>query len=106
MSSMMAVNKEVVKANPIVLNFSIDREVLFALRKDEEFFIKEIKKMLSLKYFQSQQLSLGLAARLADMSKDDFIQYLGDNQIDVFQYTDREFDEEMEFLSINCGKKQ
>ena len=92
-----------VRANLIDLTFPINREVLYALRKDENLFINDIKKTLALKYFQTQQLSLGLAAKLADMNKDDFIQFLGFNQIDIYQYTEREFDEEMEFL-IGMGE--
>jgi predicted HTH domain antitoxin len=92
------------KMSVINLSFPVEREVLFALRQDEELFLNDIRKILALRYFQSQQLSLGLAARLADMDKDDFIQYLGVNQIDIYQYTEREFDDEMKFLS-GLGKK-
>ena len=94
----MVADKYIAKPKPIDLTFSVDREVLFALHKNKDLFVDEIKKVLALKYFQSQQLSLGLASRLAGMNKDDFIQLLGDNQIDIYQYTEREFDEEMEFL--------
>ena len=93
-----------VKTNLIDLTFPVIREILYALRKDENLFISDIKKILALKYFQSQQLSLGLAAKLADMNKDDFIQFLGVNQIDIYQYTEREFDEEIDFLS-SIGEK-
>ena len=88
-----------VKGNQVSLNFPVEREVLFALRKDENIFLDDMKKILALEYFRSQQLSLGLAAKLAGMSKDDFIQYLGANQVDIFQYSDNEFDDELEFLS-------
>ena len=91
--------KNVNKTNKLELSFPIEREILFALRQDEEIFINDIRKILALRYFQLQQLSLGLAAKLANMDKDDFIQYLGFNQIDIYQYTDHEFDEEMSFLS-------
>ena len=87
------------KMNQVNLILPVEREVLFALRKDEDLFVNDIRKIIALKYFQSQQLSLGLAAKLAVMSKDDFIQFLGANQVDIYQYTDREFDEEIEFLS-------
>ena len=85
--------------NSLALTLPVEREVLFTLRKSEDIFISEAKKILALNYFKSQQLSLGLAAKLADMNKDDFIQYLGRNQIDIYQYTDQEFDAEMELLS-------
>ena len=95
----MVVYKENEKTDKLNLVFPIEREVLFALRKDENLFLDDIRKILALEYFRSQQLSLGLASKLADMNKDDFIQFLGANQIDIYQYTDSEFDEEMGFLS-------
>ena len=100
----MVSNKNINQANQVNLSFPVEREVLFALRQNEELFVDDIRKILALRYFQSQQLSLGLAARLANMDKDDFIQYLGANQIDIYQYTDREFDDEMAFLS-DFGEK-
>ena len=88
------------KKAPVNLMFPVEREVLFALRKDENIFLNDMRKILALEYFRSQQLSLGLAARLANMGKDDFIQFLGSNQVDIYQYTDSEFDDELNFLSI------
>ena len=87
------------KGTQLNLTFPVEREVLFALRKDENIFLNDMRRILALEYFRSQQLSLGLAAKLADMDKDDFIQFLGDSQVDIYQYTDNEFDEEMNFLS-------
>ena len=89
----------VTKGTQLNLTLPVEREVLFALRKDENIFLNDIKKILALEYFRSQQLSLGLAAKLADMDKDDFIHFLGDNQVDIYQYTENEFDEEVKFLS-------
>ena len=100
----MVGDKKISKMNQVNLFFPVEREVLFALRQDEELFVNDIRKILALRYFQSQQLSLGLAARLANMDKDDFIQYLGANQIDIYQYTDREFDDEIEFMT-SLGEK-
>jgi len=88
----------------IALTLPVEREVLFTLCKNEDVFIKDAKKMLALNYFKAQQLSLGLASKLADMNKDDFIQYLGENQVDIYQYSGQEFDEEVMFLS-QIGEK-
>ena len=85
--------------NSIALTLPVEKEILFTLRKSEDIFISEAKRILALNYFKSQQLSLGLAAKLADMGKDDFIQYLGKHQVDIYQYTDQEFDDEMRLLS-------
>jgi predicted HTH domain antitoxin len=41
-------------------------------------------------------VSLGYCAQIADMSKEEFIKYLGANGISIFQYDDeQEFIEEM-----------
>ena len=46
-------------------------------------------------YFQNKA-SLGACAQIADMSKEEFIGYLGANGISIFQFDDeREFVEEM-----------
>ena len=95
----LMVGRSTNQVNQVNLSFPVEREVLFALRQDEELFVSNVRKILALRYFQSQQLSLGLAARLANMEKDDFIQYLGSNRIDIYQYTENEFDDEMTFLS-------
>jgi len=89
----------------LALTLPVEPEILFILRKNEDTFISEAKKILALNYFKSQQLSLGLAAKLADTNKDDFIQYLGRNQVDIYQYTDQEFDAEMKLLS-KIGKER
>ena len=48
-----------------------------------------------LSYIQDKN-SLGYCAKIADMSKEDFIRYLGSNGISIFQFDDeREFVEEM-----------
>ena len=56
----MVIGRQIDKTNQVNLTFPVGRDILFALRKDEALFVNDIKKILALKYFQSQQLSLGL----------------------------------------------
>jgi len=46
----------------------------------------ESRKLLALKYFKEKVVSLGRAAELADLSKWDFIEYLSENDVPVFDY--------------------
>lgn len=44
-------------------------------------------------YYVSQGVSIGYCAQIADMTKEDFIKFLGMNNISIFKY-----DDENEFL--------
>ena len=46
--------------------------------------------------YANQKISLGKAAELADLSKPDFIKYLGDNQISVFRYGSENYIHELQ----------
>jgi len=81
------------------LNINIPEEVIFVLKKDKKALEKDISKMLALKLFSERRLSLGKCAELAEMSKNDFVDYLGENSIDVYRYTEEEFRKEVEFIS-------
>ena len=70
------------------INIPISEEVLFILKKDEKSLQEEARKILALQFFKERKLSLGKAAELADMDKDDFVILLGKNQIDIYQYTE------------------
>jgi predicted HTH domain antitoxin len=72
------------------LNIPVPKEVLFVLKKDEKSLRDEARKILALDFFKKRRLSLGKAAALAGLSKDDFTIFLGLNRIDIFQYTEEE----------------
>lgn len=52
-----------------------------------------IKQQVALGYYVSQGVSIGYCAQIADMTKEDFIKFLGMNNISIFKY-----DDENEFL--------
>ena len=81
------------------LNINIPEEVIFVLKKDKKALESEISKMLALKLYSEKKLSLGKCAELAGMPKNDFVQYLGENSIDIYRYTEEEFRKEIEFIS-------
>ncbi len=66
----------------------------FGLTKD--VIASESRKLLALKYYQEKILSLGKAAELSGLSKWDFIEYLGKNNVPVIDYNDDEISREFE----------
>ena len=70
-----------------------ERKTIIEKHRGSENLGKQEAGMLS--YIQDKT-SLGYCAKIADMSKEDFIRYLGSNGISIFQFDDeREFVEEM-----------
>lgn len=64
------------------------------LTKDK--IASESRKLLALKCFKDMILSLGRAAELSGLSKWDFIEYLSENDVAVFDYDEDELAREFE----------
>ncbi|WP_427340273.1 UPF0175 family protein [Caloranaerobacter sp. DY30410] len=60
-------------------------------KKDKTTY--EIKKALAVECYKNKKLSLGQCAKLAEMNETDFIKYLGEQKICIFN-----FDSEKELL--------
>lgn len=62
----------------------------------KEAISRESKKLLALKCYKDKILSLGKSAELSGLSMWDFIEFLGENNVAVIDYSkeqlDREFD--------------
>lgn len=63
-------------------------ELLLSLRTDENEFIQEMKRTIAVKYYVNKKLSIGQSAELAEMTEEDFIKYLGKENISIFRYDD------------------
>ena len=63
------------------------------LTKDK--LARESKKLLALKFFKGKLLSLGKATELSGLSKWDFIDYLGENEVAVVDFDDDETGREL-----------
>ena len=70
------------------LNISIPSEIFLILRETENQFVSNMKKFTALNLFQSNKLSLGQCATLANMTKEDFIYFLSENKLSIFEYLD------------------
>ena len=70
------------------LNLSVPSEIFLVLRETENQFVANMKKFTALFLFQNQKLSIGQCAALANMAEEDFIYFLGENKISIFEYLD------------------
>jgi predicted HTH domain antitoxin len=51
---------------------------------DQNEIIQEMKRTLAVKYFKERKLSIGQSAEFAEMTEEDFIKYLGSQNISIF----------------------
>ena len=70
------------------LSISIPSEIFLVLRENEGQFVSNMKKYTALILFQNHKLSIGQSAALANMTEEDFIYFLGENKVSVFDYLD------------------
>lgn len=55
-----------------------------------------MKKILALDLYKNRKVSLGYCASVAEMTKEEFVQYLGMNGISIFSFhSEEEFLEEL-----------
>ena len=54
------------------------------------------RKLIALDYYTRHHVSIGYCSQIAEMPEEDFIRFLGQNGISIFQFNDKEeFLEEM-----------
>ena len=53
------------------ISIPITDEIFFALKKDVSNIQQDMRTGLALQYFKEKKLSLGLAAKMADMTKNE-----------------------------------
>ena len=76
--------------------FEIPNEVLYDTRMSKEEAASFARKAVALCYYVQNGVSLGYCAKIAGMSKERFVRYLGENSISIFHYDDDdEFAEEL-----------
>ena len=75
---------------------SIPNEVLYDTRMSKQDAEAFARKAVALCYYVQNGVSLGYCAKIAGMSKVQFIRYLGENKVSIFHYDDEdEFVEEL-----------
>ena len=79
-----------------VVSINIPEEILLDLHEDKDDFADYMKKMLAVDLYKNKKVSLGYCASVADMTKEEFIKYLGDKGISIFSFeSEEEFLEEL-----------
>ena len=79
-----------------VVSINVPDEILLNLHESENDFASYMKCMIAVDLYKNKKVSLGYCASMADMSKEDFIKYLGQNEISIFSFeSEKEFLEEL-----------
>lgn len=79
-----------------VVSINVPEEILLDLHEDRDDFADYMKKMLALDLYKNKRVSLGYCASVAEMTKEEFVQYLGKNDVSVFSFvSENEFLEEL-----------
>lgn len=79
-----------------VVSINVPEEILLDLHENKNDFTEYIKKMLALDLYKNKKVSLGYCASVAEMTKEEFMQYLGLNGVSIFSFeSENEFMEEL-----------
>ncbi|MBQ9568107.1 MAG: UPF0175 family protein [Lachnospiraceae bacterium] len=70
------------------ISVQIPEAVLYDTHMDEADASSFAKKMVALGYYTKNNVSIGYCSQIAEMPEEDFIRFLGENGISIFQYKD------------------
>ena len=76
------------------IELEISDDLLLALNEDEKEFEKTIKLYTALQLYREHKLTLGQAAELADLNKDEFMMLCGRHGIPVINYDSNDLESE------------
>lgn len=83
----------------IVVETQVPEDIYLTLQASglfRETLAEQSRRLLGLRFYQDRVLSLGKAARLAGLSRREFIDFLADNDTPVIDYSDEELVTEFE----------
>ncbi len=72
------------------ISMQIPEAVLYDTHMDVSEASAFAKRMVALGYYTKNNVSIGYCAQIADMPEEDFIRFLGENGISIFQYKNKE----------------
>ncbi len=79
-----------------VVSINVPEEILLDLHEDKNGFAEYMKKMVALDLYKNKKVSLGYCSSVAEMTKEEFIQFLGANGVSIFSFaSENEFMEEL-----------
>ena len=68
----------------------IPNEVLYDTHMNSQDAVDYSRKIVALAYYTQMHVSLGYCAQIAGMTKKDFILFLGQNNVSIFQFDDED----------------
>ena len=68
----------------------IPDEVLYDTHMTESQSESLVKKIIAMHYYLHFHVSLGYCAQIANTTEEDFIKYLGENKVSIFQFENKE----------------
>jgi len=77
----------------VAVALNVPQEILLDLKVTEKAFSNYARRFLALDLYKNKGVSLGYCTELAEMSKEDFILFLGENMVSIF-----DFNNEADFL--------
>ena len=78
------------------VSVNIPNEVLYDIKMTENDANEFVKQAVALMMYKKNHVSIGYCSQIAGMNEEDFIKYLGSNNISIFNFdTQDEFAEEM-----------
>jgi len=80
----------------VQMTIDMPEDVLAALRKDPESFARELRLAAAVKWYELRVVSQERGARIAGVSRAEFIDALGRFGVSPFQYTAEQIVEEAE----------
>ena len=72
------------------ISISIPDEVLYHTQMNPSETKDFVRKTVALRYYTKAGVSLGYCSEIAGMSKGDFIRFLGENEVAIFQFDSEE----------------
>lgn len=78
------------------LAIEIPEQVLYDTHMTESQSENLAKKIIAMHYYLQFHISLGYCAQIANTTEEDFIKFLGENKISIFQFDNKqEFSDEL-----------
>lgn len=82
------------------ITFNVSENILSSVNQNVQEFTQNMRLYFALELFAKHQLTFVQASDLANLSREDFLRELDENEIDFFSYAPSELENELEFLSL------
>lgn len=72
------------------VKINVPNEVLYDTHMNLNDTISFAKQMVALGYYLKNNVSIGYCAEIAGMTEEEFIEFLGENKVDVFRFENKD----------------